>query len=225
MTALPVHVVRVFTDPDGAFGNPLGIVDGTLVAPADRQSLAAELGYSETVYVDDAATGAIRIYTPTTEMSFAGHPTVGTAWWLRSQGIPVPVLHCPAGEIPVTFSGDLVSVQADSSWGSTWDWRELATPEEVLAADPTSYRSGHTYLWSWIDEAAGLLRSRAFAPAMGASEDEATGSAATQLTALLARDLHIIQGRGSHLHTTHQPPTHATVGGRVVAEDSRTVAR
>ncbi len=216
MTEIPVDVVKVFTDPDGDFGNPLGIVAGHLVAPADRQALAAHLGYSETVYVDDAATGAIRIFTATGEMAFAGHPTVGVAWWLRSQGHAVPVLQTPAGEIPVTFDGDLVSVQADSSWGSDWDWTELATPAEVVAADPASYSAGHTYLWSWQDEEAGILRSRAFAPAMGITEDEATGSAATQLTAVLGRDLHIVQGLGSHLYTTHLPPSHATVGGRVV---------
>jgi len=216
LTDIPVHVVKVFTDPDGAFGNPLGIVDGRLVPPVARQPLAAHLGYSETVYVDDAATGTIRIYTPTREMSFAGHPTVGVAWWLRSQGHAVPSLHCPAGEIPVTFSGDLVSVQADSRWGSTWTWTELPSPADVLAADPASYPAGHTYLWSWLSEPDGVIRSRAFAPAMGIAEDEATGSAATQLTALLGRDLHVIQGRGSHLHTTHLPPAQATVGGRVV---------
>jgi predicted PhzF superfamily epimerase YddE/YHI9 len=58
---------------------------------------------------------------------------------------------------------------------------------------------------------------------MGVEEDEATGSAVTQLTAQLARDLHVIQGAGSHLHTTWQPPTHATVGGRVIAAESRTI--
>ncbi|GAA1700992.1 PhzF family phenazine biosynthesis protein [Kribbella yunnanensis] len=214
MTDLPVAVVKVFTDQDGHFGNPLGIVAGHLVPPSGRQALAAHLGYSETVYVDDAATGAVRIFTATGEMPFAGHPTVGVAWWLRSQGHAVPTLRTPAGEIPVTFEGDLVSVRADTSWGSTWDWTELPTPTDVLAADPASYSAGHTYLWSWISP--GVIRARAFAPAMGVPEDEATGSAATQLTALLGRDLHIIQGAGSHLHTTHLPPSHATVGGRVV---------
>ncbi|WP_405056345.1 PhzF family phenazine biosynthesis protein [Kribbella sp. NBC_01505] len=213
----PVDVVRVFTDPDGNFGNPLGIVAGHLVpSAADRQALAADLGYSETVYVDDPASGTIRIYTATGEMPFAGHPTVGVAWWLRSEGFSVPVLRCPVGEIPVTFDGDLVSVRADTTWGSTWDWIELTTPADVLAARPADYSAGHTYLWSWLSEPAGAIRARAFAPAMGAPEDEATGSAATQLTARLGRDLHIVQGLGSHLHTTHLPPAHATVGGRVV---------
>jgi predicted PhzF superfamily epimerase YddE/YHI9 len=47
-----VTVLRVFTDPDGNFGNPLGVVDAAQVEPSDRQDLAAQLGYSETIFVD-----------------------------------------------------------------------------------------------------------------------------------------------------------------------------
>ena len=223
MTAVHVEVVRVFTDPDGRFGNPLGIIDGSLIPPADRQRVAAELGFSETVYVDDAATGTVRIFSATGEMAFAGHPAVGVAWWLHSQGVAVDTLRVPAGEIAVTRDGELTSVRADSTWGSKWDWRRLDSPEAVLAADPASYSAGHTFLWSWIDEPAGTLRARAFAPAMNVPEDEATGSAVTQLTAQLTRDLLIVQGAGSHLHTTWQPPTHATVGGRVLPAEPRTI--
>jgi predicted PhzF superfamily epimerase YddE/YHI9 len=223
MTTVPVAVVRVFTDPEGRFGNPLGIVDGALVPPSERLRVAAELGYSETVYVDDATTGTIRIFSATTEMPFAGHPTVGVAWWLRSQGYPADLLRVPAGDISVTRDGDLTSVRADTSWGSAFDWRRLDAPEAVLAADPASYSADHTYLWAWIDESAGIIRARAFAPAMGVVEDEATGSAVTQLTARLGRDLLIIQGAGSYLHTTYQPPSHATVGGRVLPAESRSI--
>ncbi|MER7243782.1 PhzF family phenazine biosynthesis protein [Kribbella sp. NPDC000426] len=223
MTSIPVQVVHVFTDPDGRFGNPLGIVDGRLVPAADRQRLAAELGYSETVYVDDAATGTLRIYSATGEMAFAGHPTVGAAAWLHSTGQLVDTLHVPAGAIAVTRSDDLFSVRADTTWGSTWEWRQLDSPEAVLAAEPTSYDAGHTFLWSWLDEPSGIIRARAFAPAMGVVEDEATGSAVTQLTAQLGRDLHIVQGAGSHLYTTHEPPTHATVGGHVRIGSARTI--
>jgi predicted PhzF superfamily epimerase YddE/YHI9 len=223
VTAVHVEVVRVFTDPDGGFGNPLGIIDGADVPPAERHRVAAELGFSETVYVDDAATGTIRIFSATGEMAFAGHPTVGIAWWLHSQGLPAEVLRVPAGEIAVSRDGELTRVRADSTWGSKWDWRQLGSPEAVLTADSASYSAGHTFIWSWIDESAGTIRARAFAPAMGITEDEATGSAVTQLTAHLARDLLVIQGAGSHLHTTWQPPTHATVGGRVLPAEPRTI--
>ncbi|MGW1345052.1 PhzF family phenazine biosynthesis protein [Kribbella sp. NPDC002412] len=223
MTQLHAEVVRVFTDPDGRFGNPLGIVDGAAVPPADRQRVAAQLGYSETVYVDDAAAGVVRIYSAAGEMPFAGHPTVGIAWWLHSQGLAVETLRVPAGDIPVTRDGDLFSVRADASWGSAFEWHQLESPDAVLAADPASYSAGHTFIWSWQDEAAGIVRARAFAPAMGVAEDEATGSAATQLTAQLSRDLLVVQGAGSHLHTTWQPPAHATVGGRVLPADPRSI--
>ncbi len=44
--AINVTVLRVFTDPDGNHGNPLGVVDNSTVAPEDRQRIATELGYS-----------------------------------------------------------------------------------------------------------------------------------------------------------------------------------
>ncbi|MFI7061667.1 PhzF family phenazine biosynthesis protein [Kribbella sp. NPDC050124] len=223
MTQLHVEVVRVFTDPDGRFGNPLGIVDGAAVQPADRQRVAAQLGYSETVYVDDAAAGVVRIFSAAGEMPFAGHPTVGIAWWLHSQGVAVETLRVPAGDIPVSREGDLFSVRADASWGSAFDWHQLESPDAVLAADPASYPAGHTFIWSWQDESAGIVRGRAFVPAIGVAEDEATGSAVTQLTAQLSRDLLVVQGAGSHLHTTWQPPGHATVGGRVLPAESRSI--
>jgi PhzF family phenazine biosynthesis protein len=111
MTTVDVHVVRVFTDPSGAHGNPLGIVDGRLVPSESRQPLAAALGYSETVFIDDPAAGVLQIFTPLAELPFAGHPTVGTAWWLHSQGHPVDVLRIPAGEIAVTREDGLTSVR------------------------------------------------------------------------------------------------------------------
>jgi predicted PhzF superfamily epimerase YddE/YHI9 len=223
MTTVDVHVVRVFVDPSGAFGNPLGIVDGTLVPVGERQRMAARLGYSETVFVDDPDDGVIQIFTPTREMSFAGHPTVGVAWWLHSQGRPVDVLRVPAGDVPVIRTNGITAVRANSSWGSTFDWRQLDTPAEVLAANPTSYSAGHTYLWAWEDEPQGRIRARVFAPAMGVPEDEATGSAATQLTARLGRSLHITQGVGSQLLTTNLSGGWTTVGGRVLPAPGRTI--
>lgn len=223
MTTVDVHVVRVFVDPAGAFGNPLGIVDGALVPADERQRLAARLGYSETVFVDDAETGLIQIFSPTGEMRFAGHPTVGVAWWLHNQGQPVDVLRVPAGEVPVIRANGITAVRANASWGSSFDWHQLDSPEEVLAASPAAYPAGHTYLWAWQDEPQGRIRARVFAPAMGVPEDEATGSAATQLTARLSRALHITQGAGSQLHTTNLPGGWTTVGGRVLPAPGRTI--
>ncbi|MGE0059694.1 MAG: PhzF family phenazine biosynthesis protein, partial [Dehalococcoidia bacterium] len=64
-----VHVLRVFTDAEGRFGNLLGVVLNTASFSNDqRQAIAAELGYSETVFVDDVASASLRIFTPKTEL-------------------------------------------------------------------------------------------------------------------------------------------------------------
>ena len=79
-----VAVLRVFTDADGAFGNPLGVVDAATIPAAQRQAVATELGYSETIFIDlpenGSTTAHAHIFTPATELPFAGHPTVGAAW-------------------------------------------------------------------------------------------------------------------------------------------------
>ena len=99
---IEVRVPRVFCAPDGGFGNPLGVVlDGPSVPADDRQALARHLGYSETVFVDDAPRGRIAIYTPEVELPFAGHPSVGTAWMLLGEGYGADVLRPPAGDVPV----------------------------------------------------------------------------------------------------------------------------
>lgn len=68
------------TPPDSS-ATTLGVVDAAAVPPAARQAVATGLGYSETVFVDLPETGCstahAHIYTPATELAFAGHPTVG----------------------------------------------------------------------------------------------------------------------------------------------------
>lgn len=57
-----LHVLRVFCDAAWSHGNPLGVfLDGDEVPEERRQEVAAELGFSETVFVDDAAEGRMRI--------------------------------------------------------------------------------------------------------------------------------------------------------------------
>ncbi|MFD0267360.1 PhzF family phenazine biosynthesis protein, partial [Streptomyces sp. NPDC127106] len=76
-----LDVLRVFCAGDGRFGNLLGVVrDGrTFPDDASRQALAAELGYSETVFVDDPLPGVVDIPTPRTRKCLAGHPPLGVA--------------------------------------------------------------------------------------------------------------------------------------------------
>lgn len=83
------------------------------VRPERRQSLASELGFSETVYVDDPNAGRLRIFTPAAELPFAGHPLVGTAWLLsRHLSSPVTQLNPPAGPLPTWTNDDCVWIRA-----------------------------------------------------------------------------------------------------------------
>jgi predicted PhzF superfamily epimerase YddE/YHI9 len=219
--SIDVTVLRVFTDSEGNYGNPLGVVDANAVGPADRQRIATQLGYSETIFVDPPGAGShtahARIYTPSTELPFAGHPTVGASWWLRQRGTPINTLQVPAGIVTVAYDDGLTVVRARAQWAPEFAIHGLDSPEAVMEADPADYADDfHHYLWAWIDRAAGQLRSRMFAPELGVAEDEATGAAAVRITDVLSRDLTIVQGKGSVLHTWWSPEGWVRIAGRVV---------
>ena len=215
-----LHVLRVFVNEEGEWGNPLGVfLAGGLVAGPDRQSVAAKLGFSETVFVDDPAAGRLSIYTPQIELPFAGHPTVGAAWLLGREVAPVEALRPPAGEVGVRYAETLTYIAAKPEWAPRFDYRELDSPAEVrgLAA---SAQDANAYAWAWIDESAGTIRARSFVPDAGIVEDEATGSAAIALCAQLGRPITIRQGRGSVLLCRPLADERIEVGGRVVLEGS-----
>ena len=88
---IDVTVLRVFTDADGQFGNPLGVVDAATVPHAGRQAVATALGYSETIFIDLPGNGSTTAHGhlhPVTELRVRRPPTVGAAWWLRQRGTP-----------------------------------------------------------------------------------------------------------------------------------------
>src|ERR1017187_8368374 len=100
--------VDVFTDR--AFGgNPLAVVlDAGGLSTAQMQAIAVEFNYSETTFVlppRDAANDAqVRIFTVRSEIPFAGHPNVGTAFVLASRATRPPVrllFEEDAGLVPV----------------------------------------------------------------------------------------------------------------------------
>src|SRR5688500_15684783 len=60
-----LHVLRVFTTPQGEHGNGLGVfLRGEDVPQEQRQAVAADLGFAETVFVDDRERAELRILTP-----------------------------------------------------------------------------------------------------------------------------------------------------------------
>jgi predicted PhzF superfamily epimerase YddE/YHI9 len=213
-----LHVLRVFVDDRGEWGNRLGVfLDGAAVPVAERQRVAAELGFSETVFVEDRDAGALRIHTPAVELPFAGHPTVGAAWLLAQAGTPVRTLRTAAGEVGARREGDAAFVSARPEF----EYRRLRSPAEVGALTPAEAGGANLYAWAWIDEAAGELRARSFVPEMGIEEDEATGSAALALCGRLGRTIAVHQGRGSLIRCRPGPGGTVEVGGRVALEDTR----
>ncbi len=108
------HVVDVFTTTPMQ-GNALAVFpDATGMESATMQRVARELNLSETTFVlpQESRDGAtrVRIFTPASELTFAGHPTIGTAFVMRRRGI-VDVsartfaLHENVGRVPIRVDG------------------------------------------------------------------------------------------------------------------------
>jgi predicted PhzF superfamily epimerase YddE/YHI9 len=216
-------VLRVFIGPDGRGGNPLGVfLDGGAIPPGRRQAVALDLNFSETVFVDDRAEGRVRIFTPARELPFAGHPSVGTAWLLHETGTPITVLRPPAGDVPVRRDEERTWVTADPTWVShPFRFDQLATPDAVDGCTPPQLGEPGVYVWAWIDESGGELRSRCFPTDFGILEDEATGLAAVMLGGQLRRPLTIRQGVGSEIIVRPQPDGMVEIGGLVELVDRR----
>jgi predicted PhzF superfamily epimerase YddE/YHI9 len=222
MATARLDVLRVFCADDGTGGNELGVfMDGPAVLEEHRQDIARDLGFAETVFVDDPERGAIRIFTPEVELPFAGHPTVGTAWLLRERGVEPAALRPPAGEVAVRFDGELTGVAGDPDWGPPFEFTEVGSPGEVeaLTGPPEGY--GNVGAWAWVDQERGVIRERVFVPEAGVPEDEATGSAAMRLCAQLGREIEIRQGRGSVIFARPLGDGRAEISGRVVADEVR----
>ena len=210
-----LHVLRVFVGAGGAGGNPLGVfLDGKEVPERDRQGVAADLGFSETVFVDDSERGEVRIFTPKDELPFAGHPLVGTAWLLSREGFEVPLLRPPAGEVPVRFEGDTTCISGRPEWAPAFEHIQLGSPDEVDAL--TGPPDGHDLagVWAWEDEETGRVRARVFPVRVGIEEDEATGAHAVRLAARLGRKITIRQGKGSLILAEPQPDGTVEIWGR-----------
>ncbi len=217
-----LHVLKVFVGEGGSGGNPLGVfLDGPTVPESARQAVATRLGFSETVFVDDAGSGELRIFTPAAELPFAGHPLVGTAWLLLREGHDVPALRPPAGEVSVRVEGPSVFVTGRPEWSPPFEIVELSSPTEVDSLDGPPGDKELVGAWAWEDEAEGRVRVRVFVSELGVAEDEATGSFAALLCAALGRTISIRQGRGSRIHARPLEDGAVEFGGRVEPVEER----
>jgi trans-2,3-dihydro-3-hydroxyanthranilate isomerase len=122
MAEFAFRLVNVFAETPLA-GNPLAVFeDARGLDDATMQALALQFNLSETTFVlpSDVATARVRIFTPSFEMPFAGHPTLGTAHVVRD------VAH--AGDrVRLEMRAGVIVVRAD---GDTW----------TLTANPPRHR-------------------------------------------------------------------------------------
>lgn len=133
MPTLDFRIVNVFAESPLA-GNPLAVVlqaDG--LDDATMQAVALQFNLSETTFVlpSPRATAGVRIFTPTFELPFAGHPTLGTAHVVRDAmraGNRV-TLDMRAGVIPVEAAGEVWTLRANAP-----SHREPAASRDALAA-------------------------------------------------------------------------------------------
>lgn len=124
------YICDVFTGTRFA-GNPLAVLpDASGLSDQQMQQIATEFGFSESTFVfppEATQTRKVRIFTPTKEIPFAGHPNIGTAFVLAAAGEFGPIDSATtvvfeelAGLVTVTIErrGDLI-------------WCELAAPERL----------------------------------------------------------------------------------------------
>lgn len=129
-------VADVFTDT-ALEGNQLGIFpDGRGLSHALMLKATREMNFSETVFFvpphEPETDAHVRIFTPSGEIPFAGHPTLGSAWVLGEMlGKPAVTLQTGAGPVPVELEreGNTITFgwmsQPIPDWGSYDDTEEL----------------------------------------------------------------------------------------------------
>lgn len=134
-------VYDVFTDTRFR-GNQLAVFPDAKDLPQDRlQQIAREFNFSETTFVyppeNPDHTARVRIFTPTMEVPFAGHPTIGTAVALRSLGAPNDmVLELGIGPLKARASG------GEASFINTRPFEMFSQPPAELVAECLSLAIG-----------------------------------------------------------------------------------
>lgn len=128
------RIVNVFTQHRGSLtGNPLCVFEqGAEFDDGTLQALARQFNLSETTFIlpSSRAAAKVRIFTPSYEMPFAGHPTLGTAHVCRALGLGGDALQLEmrAGIIDVEAAGDRWTLTAPEP-----TFRDLEEPREALA--------------------------------------------------------------------------------------------
>src|ERR671935_930396 len=137
MASLRYVVADVFTDTPLS-GNQLAVfTDGRNVDDETMQKLAKEMNFSETVFVLPAANDAharIRIFTPVTELPFAGHPVLGSAFVLGALlQLGEIRLETGSGIVPVVLERDGARITFGWMAQPIPEWEPYADADELLA--------------------------------------------------------------------------------------------
>lgn len=245
------QILRVFTrEQDG--GNHLGVVtDLTGLTPETMQAIAADLGFSETIFCDlSGEIPSARIFTPGAELPFAGHPLVGLGWALNDT-LPDPVdrIRYQVGEARIRFEGPQTWIEApgdqpvennDSpplggeaavtvSMPIPYMVVKFSSPRQIAELVPPPMSLGEVFAWAWEDPGR-VVKARFFAGEVGVPEDPATGSAAFALASYF-RTIGETEGRlvihqGDEIgHPStirlRWDATNSSIGGTVIRDEVR----
>ena len=168
----PYYVCDVFT-AEPLEGNQLGVfTDGRPFGTAQMQRLARELNLAETVFLLPPADGGdvkVRIFTPMTELPFAGHPVLGTAFVVGTAlGADTVTLETGAGLVPIALDRDRNRVVFGRMRQPIPSWQPYHRAGDLLAAlgaDSSGlpvelYRNGppHVYVQLASEELVAALR-------------------------------------------------------------------
>jgi trans-2,3-dihydro-3-hydroxyanthranilate isomerase len=107
------YIVDVFAE-NKYEGNPLAVfIPDRKIKPAEMQKIAREMNFSETTFImsdlQDNGGYDVNIFSPDSELPFAGHPTLGTSFVIKNllnRSVSNEIkLNLPVGQIPVVFEG------------------------------------------------------------------------------------------------------------------------
>ncbi len=218
-----IHILRVFVNEEKKFGNPVGIVldEKQEISMKDRQCIATNLGFSESVFINNIDIGNVNIFNPQEE-DFAGHALVGTSYFInRILKKPLSFLECLGSRVSTWQEHGATWIRADLKNTPPWSHEQLqnASLVDTLSISQSIFKKP-TMVWAWLDQGKGIVRARTFASDWGIPEDEANGSGSMQLAAILGQQLEIHHGKGSIIYAKPAKAGSADVGGRVEEDPS-----
>jgi trans-2,3-dihydro-3-hydroxyanthranilate isomerase len=149
-------------------GNPVAVfLDGSGLSAELMQRAAREMNLSETVFLfdgDEESDARVRIFTPSEELPFAGHPVLGTAFFVGERdGLDTVRLRCSAAVVPIALRRENGAIEYGEMEQPIPTWEEFGNASELLAAlgvdraelPVEAYTNGPTHVFVALpDEAA-----------------------------------------------------------------------